>query len=274
MRGLKGILLAHELAAVVLLWWALRRRGAAGAQAVILALSPLCAVQFMVGLHLDALYLPWLALALGVHRERPGLAGAAVMVAALVRPVALALLPALLPGRPRREQGWLLAGAAVAGVACVLPYAGAGPDLLGSIPTYLGEWEFNAPVYGALKYALGGDGAWARGIGFALGLGLAGWCWTRRDWTPAARFLGAAGAYYLCSPMIYPWYLALLLVPWAHVGGWTPLVLGAIVALSEAHAIPHPGGTPWRMGHGWMAAEVALLALFLGLDRWIRPRIS
>jgi alpha-1,6-mannosyltransferase len=272
--GLKIILLLHELVAIALLWLALRRRGIPGAQAVILALSPLCAVQFMVGLHLDALYLPWLALALWAHRERPGLAGAALMIAALVRPVALAALPALLLFRPRREAAWMLAGAAAAGVVCVLPYADAGTALLGSIPMYLGEWEFNAPVYGVLKYALAGNGELARLIGFGLGLALAMLCWTRRGWTPAARFLGAAGVYYLCSSMIYPWYLVMLLVPWARVGGWTPLMLGAIVALSEAHAIPHTAGTPWRMGHGWIALEVGLLALFLGLDRWAKPRSS
>jgi len=265
--GWKAVLLLHDLAAVPLLWWALRRHGRRGGDAVLLALAPLLAVQHMVGLHLDALYLPWLALALAVHRDRPGLAGAAVVLAALVRPLAIVALPALMWRRRWIEAGWLAAGAAVAAVLCFLPYAGAGTAVLGSTLDYLAEWEFNGAIYLALK-AVVGDPFLARWIGYAGMIGIAAVAWTRGGWRPETRFLVAAGGYYLLAPTVYPWYLALVLVPWVLVGGWTPLALGGIVALSETVHLSAADGGPWRVPRVFLALEWGLLAAVVAVDLW------
>ncbi len=275
--GWKGVLLLHDLAAVPLLWWALRRAGRRGGDAVLLALSPLLAVQHMVGMHLDALYLPWLALALAVHRTRPGVAGAAVAIAALVRPLAIVALPALIWRRRWRDAALLAAGAAAAAALCTLPYAGAGGALLGSTLDYLAEWEFNGAAYRVIKVLAGGDPFTARWIGYAAMAGVAVVAWTRSSWRAETRFLVAAGGYYLLAPTVYPWYLALVLVPWIVVGGWTPLLLGGIVAISETVLLSHAKGGPWRVPPGFLALEWGLLAAAVTVDvvrAWRRRRAA
>ncbi len=84
----------------------------------------------------------------------------------------------------------------------------------------------------------------------------------------AGRFVLAAGAYYLLTPTIYPWYLVMVLVPWTLVGGLTPVVLGAIVALSETVWIRKERGLSWGVPTGWLIVEYTLLLAALAFDGW------
>jgi len=265
--GWKAILLLHELLATALIWLALRRRGLAGAQAVIYALSPLCAVQSMVGMHLDALYAPWLALTFLCSARRPWAAGVFVTVATLVRPLAILALPALMWHRPRREAWQVLAGAGLVGALVTLPFAGAGFALLGSIPTYLADWEFNGSFYWLFK-AMTGNAQIARAIGYALLVPIAILLWRRERWSDAARSLAAFGAFYLLAPTVYPWYLVMLLVPWTFVGGIAPLLVGALVMLSDTVLLADAAGMEWRVPFAFWAVEYGGLALVLGLEGW------
>jgi hypothetical protein len=267
-QGLKAVLLGHDLVTIPLLWLALRQRGQPGGQAVLFGLAPLFAVQHMVGMHLDALYAPWLAAALLLYRRRPGAAGAAMMVAAMVRPLAVLAIPALMWKRSWRDVSWIVAGAGLTAVACVWPYRHVGLGMIGSIPAYMMEWEFNSAIYGLLKLALCGDGTRARWICYCVIVALAVFAWTRGRWSAAGRMLVAVGAYYLLTPTLYPWYLVMVLVPWTLVGGITPVVLGAIVALSETVWIREVQGLPWSVPTGWLVAEYALLATAISFDVW------
>jgi len=272
--GLKGVLLAHDLATVPLLWLALRRWGQPGGQAAVFALAPLFAVQHMVGMHLDALYAPWLAAAFLLVPRRPGAAGAAMMVAAMVRPLAVVGVPALMWRRSWRDASWIVAGAGLTAVACIWPYRHVGLGMIGSIPDYMMEWEFNSAAYRSLKLALGGNGEIARWICYSAIVALAIWAWTRTRWTPAGRFLVAVGAYYLLTPTIYPWYLVMVLVPWTLVGGVTPIVLGGAVALSETVWIRDAKGLSWGVPPGWLATEYVLFGAALAFDLWRARRRS
>ena len=274
-QGWKAVLLLHELLAVAVIWLALRRRRKPGGHAVVYGLAPLAAVQTMVGMHLDALYVPWLAAAFLFAKTRPGLAGASAMVATMVRPLAIAAVPALMWGRQWREAAWIAAGATIAGLALVLPYASAGSDIIGSIPDYMMEWEFNGAIYGLFK-TWTGDPITARKIGYGITIALALVFLTRSRWSAEGRFAASIGAYYAFAPTIYPWYMAMLIVPWLFVGGFTPLVLGAIVAISETVEIPHRAGLAWRVPTRFLILEWSALAVFLlfdlGLLVWWRRR--
>ena len=272
-RGLKAVLLAHEVASVVLIWLALRRRRLGGGQATVYALAPLVAVMHMVGMHLDALYVPWLALAILCASKRPGLAGAAAAVATMVRPLAVLALPALMWGRRWREAAWVVAGAAIAGMICLLPYADAGRHLIGSVPEYMMSWEFNGAIYGLLKYATH-DAHTARWIGYGLTAILALVFVTRSNWSFSGRFAAAVGAYYLLAPTVYPWYMPMVLVPWVFVGGYAPLMLGAAVAISDTVFVPHRAGLPWRVPTRFIALEYGILVFFLVFDLVLRLRAA
>ncbi len=266
--GLKAILLLHDLVTVPLLWLALRRRGLPGGQAVLFGLAPLFAVQHMVGMHLDALYAPWIAAALLVHRRHPAAAGAALMVAAMVRPLAVLAIPALMWKRSWADRSWIVSGAGITAVACIWPYHQVGFEMIGSIPAYMMQWEFNGALYRLLKLAAGGDGQLARTICYVATVVLCGIAWTRGRWTVAGRMVLAVGAYYLLTPTIYPWYLVMVLVPWTLVGGVTPLVLGALVALSETVWIRKEKGLSWGVPAGWLALEYGLLLVAVSFDAW------
>ena len=274
-QGWKAVLLGHELLAVAVIWLALRRRGKRGGHAVIYAMAPLAAVMHMVGMHMDALYVPWLAAAFLFNKTRPGLAGAAATVATMVRPLAIAAVPALMWGRHWKEAAWVAAGATLAGLALVLPYASAGPDIIGSIPLYMMEWEFNGALYGLFK-SWTGDPVIARKIGYGITIALALIFLTRKRWSAEGRFAASVGAYYAFSPTVYPWYMSMLIVPWLFVGGITPLVLGEIVAISETVEIPHRSGLAWRVPTRFLILEWGALAFFLlfdlGLLLWWRRR--
>jgi alpha-1,6-mannosyltransferase len=272
--GWKAVLLLHELVSVVLIWLLLRRKGIAGGQATVYALAPLAAVMHMVGMHLDGLYVPWLAAALLLARDRPGAAGAAAMVATMVRPLAIALVPALMWGRRWREAAWVAAGATVTALACLLPYAEAGRQLIGSIPEYMMNWEFNGAIYGVMKMALHLDAQLARTVGYVATCALALFCVTRTRWSVAARFAGAVGAYYLLAPTVYPWYMPMVLVPWVLLGGFTPLMLGLLVMISDTVFVPHAKGLPWRVPTHMLILEWGGLAFFMALDLllWVRRR--
>lgn len=267
-QGLKAILALHDLVTVVLLWVALRRRGLPGGQAALFGLAPLFAVQHMVGMHLDALYAPWMAAALLMHRRHPGAAGAALMVAAMVRPLAVLAIPALMWRRSWRDVSWIVSGAGITAVACIWPYRHVGLEMIGSIPAYMMQWEFNGAAYRLLKLATGGDGELARLICYGAIVAVCLVAWTRRRWSVAGRMLVAVGVYYLLTPTVYPWYLVMVLVPWTMVGGITPVVLGALVALSETVWIRKEKGLSWGVPLGWLSLEYGLLLAAMAFDVW------
>lgn len=170
--------------------------------------------------HVDALMVAllmsavWLAI-----RARPVAAGIAIALAALVKPYALAVVPALW----RRRDVWMPAALVMTLIACYLPYLGAGSGVFGYLTSgYMAEEGFAA-----------GDGFWPvlalrRVFGDVPGLvpaylavaaGVLAWlslrALLRRDRSDADVIYDAVAlltaALFFMSPN-YPWYF-LALVP-------------------------------------------------------------
>lgn len=216
--------------------------------------------------------------------------GALTLIAALVKPVALAPLPAL-SRVSARARVMVIIGALLATAACLAPYRGDRARVLGSLGEYGRRWRSNdgayAVVSGAAEVAVklvykpphyepwkrpwlaklitgrARDTVWpdelaaalARGAVAASLLGLAVFCARQRlraEHTASALLF----AYQLLTPTLHPWYelwplaVALLLPP----GPWLQQLLPglfAMVALAPLGYLPLPAY--WR-GEPWHEA--------------------
>jgi alpha-1,6-mannosyltransferase len=103
---------------------------------LIYAWNPLVFWEFAGSGHLDAIAIAFLAMALWARkRNRPGLVGVTLALSTLVKFYPAVIFPALY-----RRWDWKMP-AAFAGTAILayLPYLGAGKNVLGFLPEYLGE---------------------------------------------------------------------------------------------------------------------------------------
>ncbi|MGY2051117.1 glycosyltransferase 87 family protein [Methylobacterium sp. JK268] len=221
--GMKAAMLLCEAVAVLCLLRLLAQAGRPATRVLIYAWNPLVLWSFALDGHVDALAVGLLALALLARsRHRPGLAGALLAAATLVKFLPVVVAPAFLRG----GRFWrpALAGAATL-VLLYLPYLAAGRQVLGFLPAYGTEEGFDTgqgfwllaglsrlaplPAASAAIYAT------AVALGFAaLSIVVA----TRRPAPPDAvtlcRDAGllAAVATAAASPH-YAWYYAWLALP-------------------------------------------------------------
>lgn len=216
--------------------------------------------------------------------------GALTLAAALVKPVALAPLPAL-SRLSARARAMVILGALIATAAYLAPYRGDRGRVLGSLGEYGRRWRSNdgayALVHGTAEVAVklvyrppyyepwkrpwlaklitgrARDTVWpdelaaalARGAVAAALLGLAAFC-ARQRLRAEQTALALLFAYQLLSPTLHPWYelwplgVVLLLPP----GPWTRTFLpglAAMVALAPLGYLPLPAY--WR-GEPWHEA--------------------
>ena len=135
---MKGVMLALDVLAGVLIWRMLRLAGRPDAWVLVWAWNPLVIREFAGAGHIDAAALAASAAALLLAaRRRPGWAGAALAVAVLCK-----LLPAALAPAIWRPRGWRAPVAALAViVAGYAVYISAGARVLGYLPGYAREEE-------------------------------------------------------------------------------------------------------------------------------------
>jgi hypothetical protein len=232
--GFKLLVLACDLLTLgALLGW-LRALGRPPAWALLYAWHPLVVVELAGSGHLDAVALAATVGALwAATRGREGWAGALLGLAGLVKLYPLVLLPALWARRPWRA---LATCAAVVAAGYGL-YAREGLVVLGSLPRYLAEEEFNGALRALLELALAPLGP-AAGLAARLlplaGLAVVVLAVAVRGgaWPTWRRALWLAGGYLLATPNLFPWYL-LWIVPLAAVvpaGPW--LYLACAVSLT------------------------------------------
>ncbi len=291
LRLWKGLVVVADLLVLALLIVLCRALGRDVRWATVWGVAPLPAMELAYNGHLESLGVLPLLLALGLWRRAggslvaplgraasPGVGGeirrwrpapmaavgALVMVAVLVKPVAAAVLPAMLR-LPRRTLGWLAAGALLAAVLVVGPY---GPK--GALPPSLGEygrrWRSNEGVYAGLQAvtsvavrglyrppyyqpwrwprlarALTGrdrDTVWPDELAAALARGatllalgaLTVWG-VRRRWPPLQLGLTLLLGYQLLTPVLHPWYE---LWPLALAALWPPLLLPVVLMAALA----------------------------------------
>jgi alpha-1,6-mannosyltransferase len=243
--GLAWVYLLHDLVAAGLLAGLLRQRDLQPLRGLLFCWSPLLVVQSYAAAHLDVLLTPWLLLAFLVARRRPGLAGAALGCATMVRPIAALCGPALALRRPLREGLICAAGFAGAIIILVLPYASAGEGLFESLLIYAEHWRFNASLFRPLE-ALLGDTPWFRLGIYALIGALACGAGLLPVERPTRGMLGL-GAYLALAPTVYPWYATGLLALLALRGGPLPLLLPALLTLSDLVLVDGRIGGPWEV---------------------------
>jgi len=141
---------------------------------------------------------------------------------------------------------------------------------------FIARWRFGSPTFSALEQRLGEHGA-QDAAGLLLLVGLAASAWMARTGHWAAGVQLALATPLLLSPVVFPWYLAVLipglaLVPSAAVVGW------ATAAPLTYEVLDHVGsGGRWEPA-GWpLACVTTVLVLGLATDalrarRFLRKR--
>ena len=218
---------AAGLAILFVSHWTLRRFGALRHHAIV-SLSPLLVLEVGVGAHVDVFSTLGVALALlALSHARPVHAAAALGIGALFKLLpAVALVPLVMTQPGRRA----IAVAACGGLIIVGGYAsafGLGLEPLGSTLVFLEKWRFGSPGFALIERALHPDALLPLIFTTALlGLAFTSWPTRRADWVHRIQL--ALAIPLLLSPVVFPWYLCVLvpglaLAPNALVLTWISL---------------------------------------------------
>lgn len=242
----------------------------------LVALSPLLLLETGVGAHVDAV--STLALALGLWftlAHRPWAAGAALGVGVLVK---LAPVVAVLPlavallwragVRPVLALGLGLLAVLLMGYGLALAL---GLQPVGSLGVFLAKWRGGSPVFAVLDSVLRPEAAGALAFGLTLALLALAAGLARSNWVGGLQL--ALAAPLLFSPVVFPWYLCLLvpamaLQPRVWLLAWVSAVpLGyEVLDRFEAEGVWMPAVWPlWAVALAWL--------LGVGADVWRRRRL-
>ncbi len=234
-----------EIAVVAVLIDLLRRINLPATVVVAWAWHPLVIWEIANNGHVDALMVALLMIGVWLLvRSRRAAGGAALALAALVKPYAVVALPAFW-----RPWDWRMPIAAIAtAILCYLPYAGAGSGIFGFVTTsgYLSEEGFTdggGYWFVALVRATMGDVPGLTITYMLVGLAVMAWlalrAVSRPNETSQDALLHIAAllmaALFILSPN-YPWYV-LSVVPFIVLGGGAPawaMTLGAILLYKPA----------------------------------------
>ncbi len=179
----------------------------------LVAFSPLLVLETGVGRHVDAFAVLGIAAALHLARRgAPMAAGTALGAAALAKPLCLAALPALVlsaPGGRARRRVAVAGPTIVATTYVAVLVAGLRP--VGSLSEFLHGWRFGAPLFALLSATVGEVGAWSASA-VVIGLGGAMSIWLAHRGCVGHGLVVGLGAALGASPVVFPWYL-MLLVP-------------------------------------------------------------
>ncbi|WP_291315503.1 hypothetical protein [Desulfuromonas sp.] len=285
--GLKGLLVALDLASCALILRLLAARGRNLAWGALYAWHPLPVLEIAGSGHIDGAGVFFLLLALTLLAapprrlsSRPGLAslaaGASFAGAILSKLFPLVFLPAALLFAGKKDRASFLLGLFAAGGLLCLPFWPEMLNALGTLEAYARHWEFSGFVYRTLS-ALSGSGLVARLI-IAL---LFGGVWflahgrlRKRPAEARAPFktlYAVTLAFLLLTPTLHPWYalyLAALLPFAAEPAG---IILSWAVLLAYRVLAPYAILGEWIESDLWalliFAAPVVALALRRGNRR-------
>ena len=215
-RGFQVLAAGLAAACVVLTTWLLQRSGRNPALVIALAWNPVLPIFIAGEAHHDiAMALLVLLAVAAANANRPWTAVVATGLAALTKPFALALVPALLPAIGWRR--WLLLP--LLAVLAYLPFSEAGTGLGASFATYAGLRHFHGVVDPWLRALLSGllpPSLLEPALRVLLGGVLLGGGWWLHQRTRALPLAERAVAFVtlllLCLPTIHPWYFAILTV--------------------------------------------------------------
>ena len=274
--ALKGIVVAVELAGIVLL---IRVVGAPGA--ALYAWHPLAVIEGAGQGHTEALLIGVLGLLLWAIARRPALAGASVALAGWVKlwPFALGALVVPWAGRPGRARA--LAAGVVVAAALAAPYASveAASHVLESLRLYAGTFDFYSAPYRVLKSLLYHRTPDPGGLASTLLTGVwAGWVLAlvatndgsraRGLWSAAALVAG----FVLASPTLHPWHLLPALFVLPLLQNKKPMVWLTSVSLVTYLAYVWPPAHDLVLWAGWGGAAVVWAGARAGLQPLVRRR--
>lgn len=198
--------LLADVATMLLLWRLLVRAGRDPRWVAVYAWSPVAVLEAVQNGHVDGLATLLVVAAVGLAGRRPGWSGAALGAAAMVKLYPALLLPVLLGRRPVRVVSAFVA-------VCVVSYVphllAVGWDVLGYLPGYLAEEDYDSGDRYLLLRPLGLTGLPATAVAGVLGLAVLAYVVrrVRRDPTdvagPALVLFGAA---LLLATPVQPWY--------------------------------------------------------------------
>jgi Glycosyltransferase family 87 len=256
----KAIAAAASLATLVAAAALGRARGAERHLALV-ALSPLLVLEAGVGGHVDTLAALGVAGALVLaERRRVAGAGAALGAGALAKLLpAVALVP--LAAACDRRRALLCAGTGAGVVAAGYAVAlAAGLHPLGSLPDFLAGWRFGSPLFSALATVLGGGAAAAAAAVALAAAGLAVAVRVARAGRAVAGVQVALASVLVASPVVFPWYLAVLVpglvaVPSAFVVAWVtaaPITYEVLDRVARTGAWTPAAWPLWTIAAAWV----------------------
>jgi hypothetical protein len=244
MRGLQLVSLSAELLTWIVMGLALARHRLPWTRLTLLAWFPLLWVQGYAPGHTDLWGLPFVVgFGIAVARRRAIVAGVCIALAAMVKPMALAFLPAVVRTWDRRRSVVLTLSALAVAVLAYLPFLSAGDNLFASAELMARKWSFNGSVAEILERTLPERAvrptlaALLVALVSLISLG-------RRPVVHRALLLFTAVV--VSTTTLYPWYLAWMFPLLA----WRPdpalLVLGSTVAIADLVVGPYQAAGVWE----------------------------
>ena len=258
--------LVADVATMGLLWRLLLRAGRDPRWVAVYAWSPVAVLEAVQNGHVDGLATLFVVAAVGLAGRRPGWSGAALGAAAMIKLYPALLLPVLLGRRPVRVVS---AFAAVCVVSYVPHLLAVGWDVVGYLPGYLQEEDYDSGDRYLLLRPLGLTGLPATAVAGVLGLVVLALVLRRVRREPydvAEPALVLFGAALLLATPVQPWYglplaaLAVLAVRPA----WLAVPAAAYPAF---FAVIPAGPSPAASRLGSVAFGLALLAVVAGYAR-------
>ncbi len=239
--GFQVLAAVLALVAIALAAALLHRPGRDPALVVALAWNPVLPLFAAGEAHHDiAMAVLALAAVAGAVAARPWRAVLATGLAALVKPFALAVVPALLPATGGRR--WLVLP--VLALAAYLPFAGAGWGLTASFATYAGERHFHGALDPWLRDALRplvNAAVLEPAVRGALALLLVGGGWWLHRRTAGRALPERAAAFtallLLCLPTLHPWYFTALAVFLPFSASWALPLWTACAGVYWLHGV-------------------------------------
>ncbi len=235
---------------------------------VLFAFNPLVLIETSVSGHVDIFAIGFVLFALRLAQLGYGyLSASAVSGAILTKVIPILIIPFVFQ---RRWRQWLLCFVLIAAVYSLLSTGDCSP--LGSLSTFSGKWRHNEGIFGVLNWmyeTLLSDleppalmsstlAYWLTGTDqinttgllatvatkfTCLSLIIGAFCWVQpRPWFNEIKVFGLFGCFFLCSPVVHPWYLiwVLPLLPflWSARGlvGSAPLIWWSISVLVAYNA--------------------------------------
>jgi len=247
------VLIAHtDVWLFKLVWWAFMM-GLAGiciwlctehqrTLFVIAMASPVVMFHGYMDIHVDVLMALLTLLALLMHqRNMFGSAGAVLALAATVKFLPILALPALLRGVNRQQR--LSVIVAFVSLVCAVYVAFLGPELMGSLATFVAKWQTNSGLYTFLSVYF--EDQIIRGfLLFAMAscLGLVWWRFRRQ---PIVAFSASIIVILLCSPVVHPWYLLLPIIMLPFAALRSTIVWGATMCVYGVALSNYKGNGVW-----------------------------